>query len=556
MVYWCSETKTKRGTTLAKEVKMDYLIVCPDYLDEAAESLREFRELRGHSVSIVRLSEIAADPTAEQIDDWIKTLYAANPSLSFITLLGEVSILPSFSVTMETSSGPVELFSDLRYSVTSGDLEADYRPSLFVGRIPVSTVAGFETYKNKMVAFEANYRTCNTIVFFGNTTELDAYAIPDDVNLAESLGYDTIVLVLPTEPDLYETLNDNAVAMVFYYGHGSYSLNPPMNLDNLDTWENTNFPVLFFSGGCDFNDNNNSSGLQPIGHVALLSDIGSAASIGCVKKGGYGYSYRLVDEFLALSVTSDTIGDLFVSALRALYDFNIDEGREVGFDSYNYFTTQKFNLVGDPALRIGLPVLTNVDVIPILDHSGSMSGYTSSSSVDRKIDVLRYAAHHFLDILDSDSGHQLGIVKFSTTASTVMSLQSFTDASRGLAHDEVDDISPTNLTSIGDGLSHAIDEFTSSGDPTHRRFALLITDGKENTAPMIDSIFDDIVSESITVLSLGLGYGSGIDQTKLASLSDATGGYYRVTDDDLDDQAQMLDVGRGNLPQQMPTCSP
>lgn len=202
--------------------------------------------------------------------------------------------------------------------------------------------------------------------------------------------------------------------------------------------------------------------------------------------------------------------------------------------SWSWMNKMDYNIYGDPTTSLFKPyVIADIDVVQVLDHSGSMSGYTSTSLTDRKIDVLKNAANQFVDMMDAGAGHQLGLVKFSTNATTIMGLQTFTAASAATAHSQINVINATSMTSIGDGLSHAVTEFTTSGIAGHRRVILLVTDGKENTAPMIDIIQPSIITNSVTVYPLGLGYSWGIDETRLINLANATGGDYRITDDDL-----------------------
>jgi uncharacterized protein YegL len=194
-----------------------------------------------------------------------------------------------------------------------------------------------------------------------------------------------------------------------------------------------------------------------------------------------------------------------------------------------------YNIYGDPTGSLYRPyaVAKHVDVVPVLDTSGSMQGYTSSSLTEQKITTLKKAAKHFTYMLDRNVGHQMGLVTFSTKASTSMKLQPFNTASRSFAHGAIAGLSATGMTSIGDGLDHAVTEFAQTGKAANRRVVLLVTDGMENTSPMIKDVEGKIVTAKTAVYALGLGYSYGLDAARLAALANKTKGDYRVTHDSL-----------------------
>ena len=193
-----------------------------------------------------------------------------------------------------------------------------------------------------------------------------------------------------------------------------------------------------------------------------------------------------------------------------------------------------YNLYGDPSTALFKqysPV--DVDVVIVMDRSGSMHNYASEDEDDRKIDVLHNATHHFIDLMEADGIHQLGLVQFNQEAETVMQLQPHTSSSRNIAHQTIGAIWANGATSIGSGLHSAMEEFYFRRDPDHRRVILLVTDGKENTEPWMASIENDIISQNVAVYCLGLGYASGVNANKLAALAMHTGGDYRITNDEM-----------------------
>ncbi|HUX53265.1 MAG TPA: C25 family cysteine peptidase [Williamwhitmania sp.] len=211
--------------------------------------------------------------------------------------------------------------------------------------------------------------------------------------------------------------------------------------------------------------------------------------------------------------------------------------------AYDWMNKMDFNLYGDPTTSLLKPYLTkDVDVMQILDHSGSMGGYTASTMTDKKIEILRDAANQFVDMMETNGNNQLGIVKFSTTATTPMNLQLLTAPVKITAHTQINALNPTATTSIGDGLTKGVTQFTAHSVAGHRKVVLLVTDGMQNTAPMIAAIQPDIIAKNITVYPLALGYGTGVNEDLLIDLANATGGDYRITDNALIFRKYFLEI--------------
>ena len=68
---------------------------------------------------------------------------------------------------------------------------------------------------------------------------------------------------------------------------------------------------------------------------------------------------------------------------------------------------QRYSLVSSERL------LGAVDVMLVLDRSGSMNSTASAGMPDTKIETLRDAITEFLDVMLVDQGYQLGLVQFN-----------------------------------------------------------------------------------------------------------------------------------------------
>jgi hypothetical protein len=330
----------------------DYLIVCPDLLYTSAVQLKDYRESTGYSVSIVNSSTISnGDPlTAELIDSWIENYILSNKELKYIVLLGNINLLPTYFSYYDG----FKYDSDLWYSIKNDTLNLDFLPTISVGRIPVSNSVQFSNYLNKIKCFETSLNQTNTILFFGNTAEM-SYARGRDIVLAYNLGFDTISLINPNEEELFNVLNTRPLKAIVYYGHGSVYWNYPLGWQTLIDWANTQKPVLYFSGGCSFNDN--TLGKTPLGDSLIISPNGSICSVGASINGGYGYEYRFIEGILMKIKIESTIGNLYNSSLKYLY--NCSPENSIG--SYTYYFTRRMNLIGDPGLKINTQITSISD---------------------------------------------------------------------------------------------------------------------------------------------------------------------------------------------------
>jgi len=203
---------------------------------------------------------------------------------------------------------------------------------------------------------------------------------------------------------------------------------------------------------------------------------------------------------------------------------------------------QKSSQLRYTAVR-GAPIPTlvgEIDVIQVLDRSGSMGGSASLTMPDTKIQVLRTAASQIIDIMKADIGNRLGLVQFnqdvvSFPAGSSDALSELTSTRAvTLKTVAIPSIVHGGRTSIGDGLREALTQFTTPPlFPDHDRSIILVTDGRENMLENISTVQPDLISNSVTVYPLGLGYGSGINETKLTDLAAATAGTYRISADHL-----------------------
>ncbi|MCK5640717.1 MAG: VWA domain-containing protein, partial [Gammaproteobacteria bacterium] len=164
-------------------------------------------------------------------------------------------------------------------------------------------------------------------------------------------------------------------------------------------------------------------------------------------------------------------------------------------------------------------------VVLVLDHSGSMSS-------QNKIQSARNAANLFVDVAEANGVPGLGAVGFSTQGMVLANsaLEILNAAKANNIKGDINALSPTNMTSIGHGLQIGKNEF--DGDPVDAasEVMVLLSDGKENTSPMIADVQTDIINAGLKVYTIGLGTDWAIEPQKLEDLATDTDADYIMTD--------------------------
>lgn len=185
--------------------------------------------------------------------------------------------------------------------------------------------------------------------------------------------------------------------------------------------------------------------------------------------------------------------------------------------------SKAFKRVGDfPAFLVpsadgATPELTatnkgrdELDVILVLDKSGSMAGLppeADEGATASKAAILRSAMTAFVaqwKALDAAGelgaefpADRLGLVFFdSTAAPQTVSGGFFVPRGDGIPWDavnsHVETLTPGGATTIGGGINSAFEQWQS--DPDHDLALIIVTDGMQNTAPLIETIAGNVLT--------------------------------------------------------------
>jgi V8-like Glu-specific endopeptidase len=181
------------------------------------------------------------------------------------------------------------------------------------------------------------------------------------------------------------------------------------------------------------------------------------------------------------------------------------------------------------------PPAKDVDVVLVLDRSGSMSlpGFSGAT----KIEEARAAAALFLDLLRTDKTHRAGLLTFSTTAASgppeFFSLAPVNEANKTTLIGPpprntgiVGGIGTGGNTTIGGGLRAGQTQLPSPSPAANTPVILLMTDGLQNTPPMIAEVEGTGELGATKLCIIGFGSEANLDGPLLTGLAARHGGIY------------------------------
>ncbi len=122
------------------------LIITHDDFYDAVLPLAEWKNLKGFSTEVVKLSQIGSSLTADDIKNYIQNYYESHdPRPDFVLLVGNKNYIPGFTYGINITDHP--------YSLLEGN---DYFPDVIVGRLSVSDPYKAEVLVAKILGYEKN----------------------------------------------------------------------------------------------------------------------------------------------------------------------------------------------------------------------------------------------------------------------------------------------------------------------------------------------------------------------------------------------------------------
>lgn len=192
----------------------------------------------------------------------------------------------------------------------------------------------------------------------------------------------------------------------------------------------------------------------------------------------------------------------------------------------DFRTRLRLTAEGDDDLEVG----ENVDIVLVMDRSGSMNGTVDG---ERKIEKAKEALAQVVSVFeDADKPeNRLGLVTYNASVTLDQTLTS----NYNLVSDAVNSFSAGGMTNIGGALSVAANHLENNGNDESRKFIVIATDGVHNTGTPVQVGISN-VPDDVTVYSVGIGDSSYYDEDILRAVSGAgtgEGEYYASEVSDL-----------------------
>ncbi|MFN0106419.1 MAG: tyrosinase family protein [Bryobacteraceae bacterium] len=228
-------------------------------------------------------------------------------------------------------------------------------------------------------------------------------------------------------------------------------------------------------------------------------------------------------EFLEIEVRFHAVGaNVQVSAIDIEARITDEEGYYAA-NPNDSFTVAQFHI----ELVANNIVTSDSSVVLVLDRSGSMAdvangGFTKSELLKSAVGVL----HELMQ--DND---EIGIARFDHEADVLLPMTVKTDGlGTTLTGTGLD---PRGDTSIGAGILVGSDLINGPEATNSNKAMLVLSDGNENTDPLIDDLPAGTINQ--TTFAIGFGLPGQVSDPILSEISANTGGYLLVTGDVTDD---------------------
>ncbi|GEP66723.1 hypothetical protein CBE01nite_44910 [Clostridium beijerinckii] len=135
-----------------------------------------------------------------------------------------------------------------------------------------------------------------------------------------------------------------------------------------------------------------------------------------------------------------------------------------------------YKVTPDPLALGDINVITDKEIVLVLDTSGSMSQAISGST--SRIAALRTAANNFIDKFKNETNVKIGIATYSTKANYDNNSIGLTSSTQVTTlKNKINNLRADGGTNIGDGIRYGLN-MLNSGNSTAKKYIILMSDGE------------------------------------------------------------------------------
>ncbi|MEX0272020.1 tyrosinase family protein [Leptolyngbyaceae cyanobacterium UHCC 1019] len=334
---------------------------------------------------------------------------------------------------------------------------------------------------------------------------------------------------IPPAQHHLKRLSDNMESLAEYFGAGT--IDRPIDL--LDhkaiVWYDTDLPEITLESGPAIAFNNVPAGLTIAKRIRFR--VRSCRTVFFSITGAPSGNFSIVsgpdfpvtpieaNDFEILEIEVRFLGqgsNVQVSAVD-IQAYVIDEEGYYATNPNDPFVVQNFHI----ELVANNIITSDSSIALVLDRSGSMSdvansGFTKSQLLKSAVGIV----HELMK--DTD---QIGIARFDHESDVLLPM---TSASSGLGTTLTGlGLDPRGATSIGSGILVGSGLINGSGATQPNKALVVLTDGNENTAPLISALPPGTINQ--TTFAIGFGLPGQVSDPILNQISANTGGYLLVT---------------------------
>ncbi|MGB9720980.1 MAG: C25 family cysteine peptidase [bacterium] len=403
------------------------LIITPNSFYNAVLPLADWKEKKGWKVTVARLSETGN--TATSIKNYITNAYYNwNPPPEYVILIGDKDSLPCFTV----SSNP----TDHPYTTIKGN---DFLSDLLIGRLSVANVNELNTVIAKILGYEKNPYTTDTLWF--KRALMVAGNYPDN----------QMTTPIPTKRWVREKFLNNGyyqVDTVFYppVSNGvtliTNSMNQGVTFVNyrggIASWSGWDRPSFY---NTDVIGLSNGWRLPVITSIVCLTGNfnaepcfgetwlragnpstpkGAVAFFGASPPTTHSRWNNCLDYGIYHGLLQDSMYYLGPMTYRGKMEVYVNFPLETSPDSGSEFYFNAYNLLGDPSLEVwtGVPrnfIVNHQSTIPVGTNSFSVQILNSTSQPVKGAMVSLYRKNDTKEVGFTDAN---GIANFQITTTT------------------------------------------------------------------------------------------------------------------------------------------